>query len=104
MAYKMRRRDKVEILLEILQNAKKARPPTRLMNRCNMSWDPFMKRLQFLVKKGFITQLPPPEDRQRGKAGRRVGSLFVNTEKGNKLLESIEGSSLSELFGWDTEV
>lgn len=103
MGYKQRRRDRGEILLEILHNAKRPLPPTRLMNKCSMSWDPFMKRVQFLVEKGFITQLPPPEDRPRNKAGRMVGSLFVNTEKANKLLEMIKGSSLYELFEWDDE-
>ena len=106
MTHKTRRRERAEIMIEMLQNARKPIPRTKLMDKCNMSWNPTVERTKFLVEKGFLKQLPPPEtSRRSGKAGREIGYLYVNTEKANKFLDQIEGSPLFELFmyGWEVE-
>jgi len=93
-------------MIEMLQNARKPIPRTKLMDKCNMSWNPTVERTKFLVEKGFLKQLPPSEtSRRSGKAGREIGYLYVNTEKANKFLDQIEGSPLFELFmyGWEVE-
>ncbi len=99
MGYHTTRRHNTEILLEILKATMKPLPQTRVMQDCNLSWIPTKKMVEFLVEKGLLKQIPPPETSTRkGTRGRKNKGTYVTTGKGVRLLEQVKGSLLGELF------
>ncbi len=100
MGFSRKPRQSVEVLIEIFENAITPVSPTKLMYLCNLNFVKTRKMTGFLVERGFLERLSPPEGlRGRGhKKDRRIVCLYKITKKGIQLLELVKGSSLAELF------
>lgn len=74
MSY-LRRRSRVEVIEQILKEARKETPPTRLMYLNNLSFATFNRYIKYLLDKGLIA--PTQGDRV----------LYKTTKKGEEFLE-----------------
>jgi len=68
------KRDRIEIIAEILQVAKNGAKKTRIMYQCNLSYRQTKKYLNHLLRIGFL----------------RIGNSFHTTEKGLKFLQTYQ--------------
>ena len=75
-------RGRIDIIADILRQAKHGAKKTRIMYLCNLSFRQLRVYLNFLVKNGFLSLNPTTEN---------PGSvLFVTTEKGLSFLEAYD--------------
>ena len=76
-------RGRIDIIADILRQAKHGAKKTRIMYLCNLSFRQLRVYLNFLVKKGFLSLSPAVES---------SGSVvFLTTEKGLDFLEAYDG-------------
>ncbi|MGD8505952.1 MAG: winged helix-turn-helix domain-containing protein [Candidatus Bathyarchaeota archaeon] len=84
-----KRRDRHDIIVEILKTAKNGKIKTHIMYKAKLSYAQVSEYLPLLVTKGFLE----PFTVKRRKIRKR---LYRTTEKGIKLLENFE--SISRLW------
>jgi len=90
-----RRRQSVEILLEILDYAKVSEKKTRLMHKCNLNLSAFEKYCTFLEGRGFLERT----SHQQYRKDKRTRFLYKTTQKGVDALKQAKSMyPLSELF------
>ena len=68
------KRDRLEIIAEILQAAKNGAKKTRIMYQCNLSYRQTKRFLTYLLKTRFL----------------RIGNSYHTTEKGLKFLQAYQ--------------
>ncbi len=78
-----KRRDRHDIIAEILKTAKEARIKTHIMYKAKLSYAQVNEYLPLLIKKGFLE----PFTVQKRKIRRK---LYRTTEKGLQLLENFD--------------
>lgn len=74
-----RRRSRIEIITQILKEAQKEAPPTRLMYRNNLSFESFNEYVKYLLDIELIAPFTK---------GDRI--LYKTTKKGEEFLELME--------------
>lgn len=84
-----KRRDRHDIVVEILQTAMEAKIKTHIMYKAKLSYDQINKYLGLLVKKGFLENMTVKRRRQNW-------TLYRTTEDGITLLHHME--SADKLF------
>ena len=77
------RRDRHDIVNDILETARDAKVKTRIMGMAQLSFDQLNKYLDLLVKKGFMENMAIKRKRQ-------VISFYRTTRKGIELLHHME--------------
>ena len=77
------RRDRHDIVTDILETARDAKVKTRIMGLAQLSFDQLDKYLDLLVKKGFLENMVIKRKRQ-------VLTLCRTTQKGMELLHHME--------------
>jgi len=80
-----RRRDKLEILRDILKNCKEPSQITHITRLANLQFYSFHEYVDPLVSKGYLEQRP------RGIKDHRTFWEWRTTEKGRELLKEING-------------
>jgi predicted transcriptional regulator len=83
MANTTKRRDRHEIIAEILKTAREGKIKTHIMYKAKLSYAQINEYLPLLVNKGFLE----PFTVKKRKAHKR---LYRTTKKGMKLLENFE--------------
>jgi predicted transcriptional regulator len=78
-----RRRDRHEIVAEILQTALNGRIKTHIMYRAKLSYSQVNEFLPMLVERGFL------ENAKETKT-RRYTTIYKTTEKGRQFIESLK--------------
>ena len=78
-----KRRSEIEIIGEILDLSKDGAKKTEILYRSNMSFTQLQHYLSFLLEKHIIEENIIEND--NGKSSK----IYINTEKGNELLEEI---------------
>ena len=86
-----RRRSNIEIIAEMLKVGENGAGKTKIMYNANLSYDQIRKYLGFLMSQGFVDRM------EMG----NPSVVYQVTEKGLKLLESING--LLETLGLDDD-
>ncbi|MFW6120291.1 MAG: winged helix-turn-helix domain-containing protein [Petrotogales bacterium] len=77
------KRSETEIIHSILSLAQSGAKKTHIMYKTNMSYNLFIEYLDFLLEKNLVERkMPNPSD----------GTIYKITEKGRKLLESINSA------------
>ena len=76
-----RRRSRVEVIMDILSEARKGSNKTRIMYRCNLNFVCFNRYFKELLEKGLIVEVALDPD------GIRV---YKTTDKGLQLLEVLK--------------
>ena len=84
-----KRRDRHDIIVEILKTAINGKIKTHIMYKAKLSYAQINEYLALLVRKGFIEPFVMKQKRVRRR-------LYRTTEKGMKLLENFE--SMAELW------
>jgi predicted transcriptional regulator len=84
-----KRRDRHDIVVEILKTAIDAKIKTHIMYKAKLSYGQINKYLSLLVNKGFIESFTV-------KHRKVLRKLYRTTEKGRKLLENFE--SIAKLW------
>ncbi len=84
-----KRRDRHDILVEILKTAKDAKIKTHIMYKAKLSYDQINKYLDLLVEKGFLENMTVKRKRQ-------FRTMYRTTENGIELLHHME--SANKLF------
>jgi predicted transcriptional regulator len=84
-----KRRDRHDIIVEILKTAIDAKIKTHIMYKAKLSYGQINKYLSLLVNKGFIESFTV-------KHRKVLRKLYRTTEKGRKLLENFE--SIAKLW------
>jgi predicted transcriptional regulator len=84
-----KRRDRHDILVEILKTAKDAKIKTHIMYKAKLSYDQINKYLDLLVKKGFLENTTIKRKKQ-------FRTMYRTTENGIELLHHME--SANKLF------
>lgn len=84
--FKMGRRSKAEILLDILKMSKTPIRPTRLMYATNLSWKPLQGFLEKLIKIGYLEEITVPTN----SSIKNERYLLVTTDKGKMFVNSME--------------
>jgi predicted transcriptional regulator len=75
------RRDRLEIIYEILKQSEGGSKPTQIVYRCNLNFKRFQAHVKYLVERGLLEAVESPE-------GFKV---YRTTEKGLRLLKLLEG-------------
>lgn len=83
MEYNNKRRDRLNIIAEILNIAKEGRLKTQIMYRANLSFAQLNEYLKFLTKMNLL---------QVSKENRK--KIYKTTEKGDKFLEKFDDISI----------
>ncbi len=84
-----RRRDRHDIVAEILKTARGGKIKTHIMYRAKLSYSQIQEYLKLLVDKGFLENTTTTRNRQSM-------TVYRTTEKGNKYLDHLE--SMNKLF------
>ncbi len=79
------RREKYQILLEVLRGCVEEEKPTRLMYKTNLSWATLHKYLDTLVEDGYIDEISLGD---RRKVDKRCHFVYKTSEKGTEFLRS----------------
>lgn len=85
----IKRRDRHEIIVEILRTARNGKIKTHIMYKAKLSYAQVSEYLPLLVNKGFLEPLTVKQRKIHRK-------LYRTTEKGMRLLENFE--SITELW------
>jgi predicted transcriptional regulator len=85
-----KRRDRHDIVAEILKTAREGRIKTHIMYKAKLSYSQINTYLQLLVEKGFLEN----NTVQRKK---RIITFYRTTSKGSQFVENIE--FVNKLFG-----
>jgi predicted transcriptional regulator len=97
MTYRMGvRRSHLEQKLDLLEAAVEPAPPTIIMYRANLSYEPLHRLIRELVDKGLLAEVDPAGaghwrsaiSKPEPKPNNRVRVLLVTTEAGLRLLEA----------------
>jgi len=83
MTYSTIRRDRHDIVAEILKTAVGGRIKTHIMYRAKLSYSQVNMYLSFLVEKGFLENTAVEQNKQTKK-------VYKTTTKGVQLMESLE--------------
>ena len=75
------RRDRVEVIRDILREARKGANKTRIMYRSNLNFACFNRYFEELIKKGLIVEVKSNPDGVK---------IYKTSEKGLQLLEVLE--------------
>ena len=78
-----KRRSEIQIIGDILDLSKEGAKKTEILYRSNMSFSQLQDYLSYLIEKDIIEEIIVANDNGT------VGKTFINTEKGNSLLEDI---------------
>lgn len=105
MAQRTRRRQRAEVMLEMLRIAREPILLLNLRRECKIWWRMAHPFSDFLVKKGFMEILPMADryKKDRGRQGARSTGVYHTTQKGVELLEQVEATALYELFTYRLE-
>lgn len=76
-----RRRSRIEVIMDILSEARKGSNKTRIMYRCNLNFVCFNRYFKELLEKGLIVEAAPDPDGVR---------VYKTTDKGLQLLEVLK--------------
>ena len=83
-----KRRSKLEIYLNILNEADEKIVPTRLMSATNLSWISLMKYLKYLVEINFIEKIANKKEKPWDKStDKRTTWFYETTFKGQRFLQ-----------------
>jgi len=85
-----KRRSEIQIIGEILDLSKNGAKKTEILYQNNMSFSQLQDYLSYLIEKNIIEEIIVTNDKGT------VSKTFINTEKGNNLLEDI--SKIMEYF------
>ena len=98
----MSRRTHVEGLIEILSTCESPIKPTHVMNRCNMSWRPLMKYVDYMIAHGLIEKKEGVKLSRdpRARHDKRTRFILVSTMKGKRVLALTRSSEVGVLFGY----
>lgn len=88
-----KRRDRHDIVAEILNHAKRGRIKTHIMYRAKLSYSQINEYLDLLIEKGFLENTAIKQKKQ-------VKIVYVTTEKGREFLDRLE--SIDKI--WNSEV
>ena len=80
MSSPLMRRGRIEVFEELLKEARKGTPKTRLMYRCNLNLIRFRRYFKYLQDKGLIAQVSTKEGRV----------IYKTTRKGEEFLEAVQ--------------
>jgi len=85
------RRSDIEIMADMLRIVENGAGKTRIMYQADMSYNQMRRYLWFLTEQGFLF----------GVSADKTQTLYYATDKGNKLLESID--HLADILGLYSE-
>ena len=88
-----RRRDRHDIVAEILNHAKRGRIKTHIMYGAKLSYSQINEYLNLLIDKGFLENMAVRQKKQ-------VITVYRTTEKGREFLDHLE--SIDKI--WNSEV
>jgi len=88
-----KRRDRHDIVAEILNHAKRGRIKTHIMYRAKLSYSQINEYLNLLIEKGFLENMTIKQKKQ-------VITVYRTTEKGREFLDRLE--SIDKI--WNSEV
>ena len=80
MAIRVGKRNRVQILADMLEASVDAVPPTRMMDTANVTRRSFTRNLDGLVSRGFLRKIEQAYSERR---------LYQTTQKGEDVLELI---------------
>jgi predicted transcriptional regulator len=86
----VRKRDREEIAIDILEAALTPQKKMRIMYRANLNFDRFNRYFYELLRKGFIEKADDPDDRPFYRISERGKTLLVTLKMGRDLLSSDE--------------
>lgn len=89
----VKRRDRHDIIAEILKTARDAKIKTHIMYKAKLSYSQINEYLSLLLNKGFLEDMAVKRKRQ-------TITMYRTTKKGKELLDSME--SVSKLWSRDT--
>jgi predicted transcriptional regulator len=84
-----KRRDRHEIMAEILDTAKEAKIKTHIMYKAKLSYAQLYEYLDLLVEEGFLENVPIRRKKQ-------ILTMYKTTQKGMEFLHHME--SVDKLF------
>jgi predicted transcriptional regulator len=85
-----KRRDRHDIVVEILKTAREGRIKTHIMYKAKLSYSQINAYLQLLVEKGFL-------ENNKVQRKKRIITFYRTTSKGIQFVENID--FVNELFG-----
>lgn len=83
MAATNKRRDRHDIVAEILKTARGGKIKTHIMYKAKLSYSQINEYLNLLIKKGFLENMTVKRKRQ-------IITMYITTEKGTEFLDHLE--------------
>jgi len=74
-----RKRNPVEVLIEILTESKQPIKQTKLISACGIGWKPMVRDVEFLVNEGYLEKTPVSNRSRSGRPVDKKTKFFVKT-------------------------
>jgi len=87
-----KRRDRHDIVAEILKTAREGKIKTHIMYKAKLSYSQVNEYLNLLIEKGFLENITTKRKRQ-------IGTMYRTTEKGIEFLNRLE--SMNKLWTYE---